>query len=212
MLSVRPVSPRPRSGCSATDARSRRVHRSSPRAPSSHSVATTISAVKHAAEDLHEQSLPLEPVHDLVVALLGVGQQPPRPVEFGGQDAEPDEHDGPAGTGVRDRDDAERRRRPSRPPRRRCGSRTRSWAAHEAGRANAPTGAWSPTISIGVGVGVVVAVTAVPGSASRTAPRHRRAACHRRRAAPPRRSCDPRIGRPVRRPEGPCRSARSGGS
>src|SRR3954453_53701 len=49
----------------------------------------------------------MKPVHDLVVAVLGIGQHPPRPVELGGQDAEPDEHDRPARTWIRDGENAE---------------------------------------------------------------------------------------------------------
>src|SRR6201999_416050 len=55
--------------------------------------------------------LPLEPGHHLVVTLSGVGKRPTCPAEFGGEDAEPEKHDGPAGAGIRNGQDADREHR-----------------------------------------------------------------------------------------------------
>src|SRR6476646_8055971 len=60
-----------------------------------------------ATEHLDGDVLIVEQVHRLVVSLLGVGQQSPCPVEFCRQNPEPDEHDGPSRTRVRNGEDAD---------------------------------------------------------------------------------------------------------
>ena len=91
-------------------------------APKSHSVPTTTAAVNTRAEGLHPQSLRAEPVHHPVVALPGVGQQPARPVELGGQDAPARRTRSPSpgpGYGIAMMPTAEHRRCPTTPTR--CG-------------------------------------------------------------------------------------------
>src|SRR5215217_5666680 len=60
------------------------------------------------AQRLDPRALPLEPVHRRVVALSGVREQPSGPSELGGENAESDEHDRPAGPWIRNREDAGR--------------------------------------------------------------------------------------------------------
>ena len=75
-------------------------------APTTHSVPTTTTAVSRVPDRAEPECLPAEPRHDRVVAALGELQGVVRPGELAGQDPQPDEHDGPAGPGVRDGDDA----------------------------------------------------------------------------------------------------------
>ena len=85
-------------------------------APSNHNVTTTTAAVNTKPDHLHPQPLSLEPVHEPVVALPGVGEESVGPLELGGQDRQSDEHDRPTGSGVRNGDDPESEHRQADDP------------------------------------------------------------------------------------------------